>query len=125
MDNKVMGRVIITASSKSMRAFLIVSNFVSDHLDFELSEIDLSLNSGAASPPRKLDDHFQEISSAINELIFSEDPGSWILAAPLSTMVHLLPLLDAPVRNRLADTKIGDLTELPINRIARRFTPSL
>jgi hypothetical protein len=120
-----MKRIIVTANPESIRAYRIDSEFLDDHFEFGVSEIEFSPESKPT--PRSSSDvehRLKEMAREINSLVTTENPDSWVFAAPLSILVNLLPLVERSVRNRLSDAKIGDLTGLPTTRIARRFAPS-
>ena len=119
-----LNRVVVTANLDSLRAFRLVPASRKGHLEFDVSEINPPPETAVTHSVQDVEHRLREMARRVNELIASENPESWILAAPLCILVYLLPFVNEAVKNCLAGVKLEDMTALPAKRIARRFEPS-
>lgn len=122
--HSLMKKTIVTANSQSMRAYRLTSKFKRDHFDFEAVEIDLPPDAASARHYQDDGHRLSEMAHSIDNLIASEEPESWSLAAPAGIFAHLLPLLSKSSKQLLCGGRKDDLVALPAKQIANRFAPS-
>ena len=119
-----MHRLVVTANPDSMRAYRLASEYRQDHFDFEATEIDLPDTAARARQYQDDDHRRNEVAAYINELVASEQPEMWSLAAPLGFFANLLPLLTDRTKRSLYGCRTDDLVKLPATQIAHLFAPA-
>ena len=118
-----MNRLVVTANPNAMRAYRLDSQYKKDHFDFEATEIDLP-DAAASAREYQNDDHRRnEVANYINDLVATENPDMWSLAAPIGFFANLLPLLNDSAKKCLHGCKTDDLVQVPAKHIAHLFAP--
>ena len=118
-----MNRLVVTANPDSLRAYRLASHYKQDHFDFEATEIDLPATAAKALEYQDDDHRRNEFASCINDLVATEKPEMWSLAAPQGFFTNLLPLLNDGARKCLRGCKTDDLVRVSAKHIAQLFTP--
>lgn len=118
-----MNRLVVTANPNTMRAYRLASQYRKDHFDFEATEIELPETAASAREYQDDDHRRNEVASYINDLVATEKPDMWSLAAPIGFFANLLPLLNDSAKKCLHGCKTDDLVRLPAKHITHLFTP--
>lgn len=118
-----MNRLVVTANPDSLRAYRLASKYKQDHFDFEATEIDLPDTAAKAREYQNDNHRRNEVAGYINDLVATEKPEMWSLAAPMGFFANLLPLLNDGARKCLRGCKTDDLVRLPAKHIAQLFAP--